>query len=61
MLIPQGEIMGIVRPDEVTPEELGLMMAGTHRDRHQPIASNEQAVLSTCPFLTFPLFPVIYR
>jgi len=28
-VIHRGQIMGIVRPDEVTPEELGLMMAGT--------------------------------
>lgn len=28
-VIHRGEIMGIVRPTEVTPEELGLMMAGT--------------------------------
>ena len=32
-VIHRGEIMGIVRPDEVTPEELGLMMAGTHSDK----------------------------
>jgi simple sugar transport system ATP-binding protein len=30
-VIHRGEIMGIVRPDEVTLEELGLMMAGAHR------------------------------
>jgi simple sugar transport system ATP-binding protein len=28
-VIHRGEIMGIVRPNEVTPEQLGLMMAGT--------------------------------
>lgn len=28
-VIHRGEIMGIVRPTQVTPEELGLMMAGT--------------------------------
>ena len=28
-VIHRGEIMGIVRPAEVTPERLGLMMAGT--------------------------------
>ena len=28
LVIHRGEIMGIVRPGEVTPEELGLMMAG---------------------------------
>jgi ABC-type uncharacterized transport system ATPase subunit len=31
-VIHRGEIMGIVHPHEVTPEELGLMMAGTHRE-----------------------------
>lgn len=30
-VIHRGEIMGIVRPDEVTLEELGLMMAGARR------------------------------
>lgn len=29
-VIHRGEIMGVVRPEEVTPEELGLMMAGAH-------------------------------
>lgn len=32
-VIHRGEIMGIVRPAEVTPETLGLMMAGT---QHSP-------------------------
>jgi simple sugar transport system ATP-binding protein len=32
-VIHRGEIMGIVRPQDVTPEELGLMMAGTHREQ----------------------------
>jgi simple sugar transport system ATP-binding protein len=30
-VIHRGQIMGVVRPDELTVEELGLMMAGTHR------------------------------
>lgn len=33
-VIHRGEIMGIVQPDEVTPEELGLMMAGTHSGKN---------------------------
>ncbi|MCL4300184.1 MAG: ABC transporter ATP-binding protein [Anaerolineae bacterium] len=33
-VIHRGEIMGVVRPDEVTPETLGLMMAGT---QHGPV------------------------
>ncbi len=36
-VIHRGEIMGIVRPDQVTPEELGLMMAGTHRTVQESI------------------------
>ncbi|MBI1882058.1 MAG: heme ABC transporter ATP-binding protein, partial [Chloroflexi bacterium] len=28
-VIHRGEIMGMVRPTEVSPESLGLMMAGT--------------------------------
>ncbi len=32
-VIHRGEIMGIVRPNEVTPEELGLMMAGTKKEQ----------------------------
>jgi simple sugar transport system ATP-binding protein len=39
-VIHRGEIMGIVRPQEVTPEELGLMMAGSHRQESQ--AGNEE-------------------
>ena len=31
-VIHRGEIMGVVRPDQVTPEELGLMMAGIRRE-----------------------------
>lgn len=31
-VIHRGEIMGLVRPTEVTPEALGLMMAGTRHD-----------------------------
>lgn len=34
-VIHRGEIMGIVRPQEVTPEELGLMMAGSQRQERQ--------------------------
>lgn len=34
VVIHRGEIMGIVRPTEVTPEMLGLMMAGT---LHSPV------------------------
>jgi len=33
-VIHRGEIMGIVRPQEVTPEELGLMMAGSQRQEN---------------------------
>lgn len=33
-VIHRGEIMGVVRPTEVTPETLGLMMAGT---QHGPV------------------------
>ncbi|MBE7553624.1 MAG: ABC transporter ATP-binding protein [Anaerolineales bacterium] len=33
-VIHRGEIMGVVRPAEVTPESLGLMMAGT---QHGPL------------------------
>ena len=33
-VIHRGEIMGVVRPEEVTPEELGLMMAGTHSGKN---------------------------
>jgi simple sugar transport system ATP-binding protein len=36
-VIHRGQIMGIVRPAEVTPEVIGLMMAGTH---HEAIASS---------------------
>lgn len=32
-VIHRGQIMGIVRPNEVTPEELGLMMAGSRREQ----------------------------
>jgi simple sugar transport system ATP-binding protein len=35
-VIHRGEIMGVVRPAEVTPETLGLMMAGT---QHGPVES----------------------
>jgi simple sugar transport system ATP-binding protein len=31
-VIYNGEIMGIVRPEEVSIEELGLMMAGTIKE-----------------------------
>ncbi len=31
-VIHRGEIMGVVRPTEVTPETLGLMMAGTQQE-----------------------------
>jgi simple sugar transport system ATP-binding protein len=31
VVIHRGEIMGMVRPAEVTPESLGLMMAGTRQ------------------------------
>ncbi len=31
-VIHRGEIMGIVSPDQVTPETLGLMMTGTRKD-----------------------------
>jgi simple sugar transport system ATP-binding protein len=34
VVIHRGEIMGVVRPAEVTPETLGLMMAGT---QHGPV------------------------
>jgi len=33
-----GRIMGIVRPEKVTPEEIGLMMAGESR---KPAISQE--------------------
>lgn len=32
VVIYEGEIMGEVRPEETTLEQLGLMMAGTRRD-----------------------------
>jgi len=32
-VICDGEIMGIVRPEEVSIEELGLMMAGTKKEK----------------------------
>jgi simple sugar transport system ATP-binding protein len=38
-VIHRGEIMGIVRPTEVTPEELGLMMAGTLHKTIEPALS----------------------
>ena len=31
-VIHRGEIMGVVRPEEVTVEELGLMMAGSKKE-----------------------------
>ena len=35
-VIHRGELMGIVRPEETTPEQLGLMMAGTlHHSKEQ--------------------------
>lgn len=42
-VIHRGQIMGIVRPSEVTPEELGLMMAGSHREQVLEQASPEIA------------------
>ncbi|MFN8455156.1 MAG: ABC transporter ATP-binding protein [Anaerolineae bacterium] len=38
-VIHRGEIMGIVRPDEVTPEQLGLMMAGTAHKSPEPVSA----------------------
>ncbi len=36
-VIYNGEIMGIVRPEEVSIEELGLMMAGTKKEEVKSI------------------------
>ena len=35
-VIHRGEIMGVVRPEEVTVEELGLMMAGSKKAESGP-------------------------
>ncbi len=45
-VIHRGEIMGVVRPDEVTPEALGLMMAGTRQSDQQPATSPRPSVIS---------------
>lgn len=44
-VIHRGEIMGIVRPDEVTPEELGLMMAGTHTTTQTPVVDDQPSLI----------------
>jgi simple sugar transport system ATP-binding protein len=46
-VIHRGEIMGIVRPDEVTPEELGLMMAGTHQPHQLPEPDRQPSVMGS--------------